>query len=144
VRPPEVKKGANHSAVNDGAKTVKHENENVKHTWKVDELGNKICESSSNLEREHFEAVTPFLIMLNFLKLTFFSVLIGIIFGVIPTWLTKNWRFLSHSAIIETSLMLCFALSSYYVSELADMSGIVTLLSCALIMSHYTWYNLSP
>ena len=93
---------------------------------------------------KHFQGTTPLLIVLNFIELTFFSVLIGVVFGVIPSLLTKHWRFLSHSAIIETSLLLCFAMCSYYVSELFDMSGIVTLLCCALVMSHYTWYNLSP
>lgn len=91
-----------------------------------------------------FSASTPLFILLSFIYLSFMSSLIGVIFGLIPTLMLKHWRFIAHSAITETALMLCCSLCAYYVSELTEMSGIVTLLACSLVMSHYTWYNLSP
>jgi NhaP-type Na+/H+ or K+/H+ antiporter len=33
---------------------------------------------------------------------------------------------------------------SYYVSEILSQSGITSLVSCAIIEAHYTWFNLSP
>lgn len=33
---------------------------------------------------------------------------------------------------------------SYFLSELLDLSGIVSLLTTALIFAHYAWHNLSP
>lgn len=56
----------------------------------------------------------------------------------------KYLRFLCHSAITETILLLIIAMITYYVSESFDFSGIISLLSCGIAMAHYTWYNLSP
>lgn len=33
---------------------------------------------------------------------------------------------------------------SYIVASLLGMSGIITILSCGISLSHYGWYNLSP
>jgi NhaP-type Na+/H+ or K+/H+ antiporter len=30
------------------------------------------------------------------------------------------------------------------ISDLFELSGIITLLTSGIIMSHYAWYNLSP
>jgi NhaP-type Na+/H+ or K+/H+ antiporter len=45
--------------------------------------------------------------------------------------------------------MFALGLSGYFVSEIIHiggnpMSGVMTLLTAAIINSHYTWYNLSP
>ena len=41
-------------------------------------------------------------------------------------------------------MLLAFAMLTYYISEIMGQSGITSLVSCALIMAHYTWFNLSP
>jgi len=51
--------------------------------------------------------------------------------------------------VIETFLIFAFSLASYFVSnsiEIAglEMSGIISLLTCGIVQSHYTYYNLSP
>jgi NhaP-type Na+/H+ or K+/H+ antiporter len=71
-------------------------------------------------------------------------VLIGWVVGFALTYAMKRCRFLSHSAIPETFLIICVAWLTYYSSELLGQSGITSLVSCALVMAHYTWYNLSP
>ena len=40
--------------------------------------------------------------------------------------------------------MIGFALSSYFLSELFQQSGIISLLFASITMSHYAWHNLSP
>lgn len=72
------------------------------------------------------------------------SIAIGLFFGILCTLMTKNFRFIAHSAIHESALFLCCAMMSYFASEAVHMSAIVSLLATSLIMSHYAWYNLSP
>jgi len=87
---------------------------------------------------------TPIKIAGDFIWLSFRSILIGLGFGLLPTLMTKHFRFLSHSSIFEASILISFAMMSYFLSDLWKLSGIVSLLVCTLVMSHYGWYNLSP
>ena len=91
-----------------------------------------------------FTAITPFHIVGGFLKLSFLSVFVGFVIGIISSVVFANYRNLTHSSIIECSLVFCFGYLSYSVSELIHCSGIIALLTCGVIMAHYTWYNLSP
>ena len=86
----------------------------------------------------------PFNILGDFVKLSAMSVLIGLVFGFSMSYITKRARFISHSAIGESFIMICFGLMSYELSEVLESSGIVSLLTTAIIMAHYTWHNLSP
>jgi solute carrier family 9 (sodium/hydrogen exchanger), member 6/7 len=79
-----------------------------------------------------------------FLKLCFNSILVGTLSGVIPTWLLKKCRFISHSAIGESTLLLIFAMIGYFLSEVFHLSGIVSILCTSLVYSHYAFFNLSP
>lgn len=72
------------------------------------------------------------------------SILVGSICGVIPTLLLKHCRFISHSAIGESTLLLIFAMIGYFVSEILEISGIVSILCTSLVYSHYAFFNLSP
>lgn len=83
-------------------------------------------------------------LMLNFFKLCSISVLIGLVFGFMAALLTKTCRFISHSAIHESSLFICAAMLAYFISEAFEMSAIVSLLATSIILSHYAFYNLSP
>jgi NhaP-type Na+/H+ or K+/H+ antiporter len=56
----------------------------------------------------------------NFFSICFLSVLIGIGFGLLVTLVFKYCRFISNSAITETSLIIVFGFTSYYVSEVAE------------------------
>jgi NhaP-type Na+/H+ or K+/H+ antiporter len=71
-------------------------------------------------------------------------VLIGIFCGVLATLMTKQFRFLTHSAVVESALLLAWGFLAYLVSELLEMSAICSLLVISIIFGHYTWYNLSP
>lgn len=64
--------------------------------------------------------------------------------GFFVTYLLKRFRSVTHSAIHETFLLICFAMLTYYLSEIAEQSGIASLVTCALVEAHYAWYNLSP
>ena len=72
------------------------------------------------------------------------SVLIGTLFGLVCTLITKQFRFVTHSPVAESSLFLSFAAMSYFLSEEFGYSSIVSLIVTSLMLSHYAWYNLSP
>ena len=41
-------------------------------------------------------------------------------------------------------MLFSFAYVSYVLAELWHISGIITLLTCSIVMANYAWYNLSP
>ena len=103
----------------------------------------------NTLQGKEFTAAMPFVILAQFVSLAVISVAFGIIFGFATALLFKHFRFLTISCVIETFVMLAMGFTAYYVAEAIiflglDMSGIIALLTCSIIQSHYTWYNLSP
>lgn len=68
---------------------------------------------------------------------------VGILSGIFSAFFTKNFRVFMGSPIIETALLLFMGYMSYLVAELFGLSGILTLLTCAVFMATYTWYNFS-
>jgi NhaP-type Na+/H+ or K+/H+ antiporter len=88
--------------------------------------------------------MTPLIIAGNFIKLALASLAFGLVGGVFSSLLFKYCRFLCHSPITETLLLLIIAFVTYFLSEAQEFSGIITLLTCGITMAHYTWYNLSP
>ena len=63
---------------------------------------------------------------------------------MICTLMTKHFRFISQSAVFESTLLMATALCGYMLSEMLHLSAICSLLVSSIIYSHYTWYNLSP
>lgn len=93
---------------------------------------------------EDFSLTVALNILWSFITLCILSVLIGVCSGFILTFLLKKFRVISHSAIHETFLLITWAFITFYISELLGQSEITSLVSCAIIYAHYTWYNLSP
>ena len=91
-----------------------------------------------------FTATTPFSILWGFILLSVCSLLIGMIFGLFSSFLMKTCRFLTVNPVIECNLIFVFGYLSYCVTELFHFSGIIALLVAGIMMSKYTWYNLSP
>eukprot|EP00347_Sterkiella_histriomuscorum_P013016 403366336 len=91
-----------------------------------------------------FTAWTPLKIMGSFLKLGFFSLLIGIFVALLSAKITKECRFLTIKPVIECNFVFCMGYLAYSISERASMSGIITLLACGVLLAKYCWYNLSP
>ena len=83
-------------------------------------------------------------VILEFLKLFFLSAFIGIVIGAISALLYKHMRFLTLNTLMETIILFSVAYISYVLGELFHLSGLIALLSCGIMMGHYTWYNLSP
>jgi NhaP-type Na+/H+ or K+/H+ antiporter len=79
----------------------------------------------------------------NFCKNLFVSVILGAVFGFVSSWVMKKCKALAHEPVFETSVILFIAYVSYIVGEIVHLSGVITILACAITMAHYTWYNCS-
>ena len=87
---------------------------------------------------------TPLEVIGKFFEISFGSVALGLLAGGLCTLMSKFFRFISHSAVAESALLLAWAVLAYLVSEMLEMSAICSLLVTSLVYGHYTWYNLSP
>ncbi|MQL74133.1 hypothetical protein Taro_006488 [Colocasia esculenta] len=79
----------------------------------------------------------------NFLYLFLTSTLLGLIVGLVSAYIIKTLYFGRHSTDREVSLMMLMAYLSYMLAELLDLSGILTVFFCGIVMSHYTWHNVT-
>ena len=52
-------------------------------------------------------------------------------------------RFLSHNPVAEVTLLYMFGILSYVIAEIAEMSGVITVLVCGICLAHFNFYNLS-
>lgn len=78
------------------------------------------------------------MIIAQFLSLAIVSVTIGLFYGIITSLMFKYFRFLTHSAVTETFIMIAIGFISYFTAEVTiildlQMSGIISLLTCSII-----------
>jgi NhaP-type Na+/H+ or K+/H+ antiporter len=71
------------------------------------------------------------------------SLLLGTLFGFISCILTKNLTALKNDPSKEVALQFYIAWSGYIVAEMVGISGVMTILICAILTGHYAWYNLT-
>ena len=68
----------------------------------------------------------------------------GIITAGLSALMLKKVRALTKTPVVESCMIFCIAYVGYVLAELWHLSGIITLLTCSVMMANYTWYNLSP
>nr|XP_019711217.1 sodium/hydrogen exchanger 2 isoform X2 [Elaeis guineensis] len=96
-----------------------------------------------NFDPGHADAVTVLKFVANFFYLFFTSTLLGAFAGLFSAYLIKKLYFGRHSTDREVALMILMAYLSYMLAELLDLSGILTVFFCGIVMSHYTWHNVT-
>ncbi|XVE90138.1 hypothetical protein DITRI_Ditri20bG0054000 [Diplodiscus trichospermus] len=79
----------------------------------------------------------------SFLYLFLASTLLGVVIGLASAYIIKKLYFGRHSTDREFALMLLMAYLSYIMAELFYLSGILTVFFCGIVMSHYTWHNVT-
>lgn len=79
----------------------------------------------------------------DFFILTISSLALGIAVGLISAFVLKHVKSLHHHPVLEIFLIMLFGYSSYLIAEIASLSGIMCLFFCGVIMSHYTYHNIS-
>ncbi|KAH9730215.1 Sodium/hydrogen exchanger [Citrus sinensis] len=90
--------------------------------------------------------VTPDTVMQftgSFLYLFSLSTLLGIAVGLMSAYIIRELYFGRHSTDREVALMILMAYLSYVMADLFQLSGILTVFFCGIVMSHYTWHNIT-
>lgn len=82
-------------------------------------------------------------LLLAFIQSLVMSVLIGIGTAILMIVLLFRLRAISKSPVAETIYILLFSYLTYLISEACDYSGVISLLTCGIMQSHYIIYNLS-
>ncbi|KAJ0987010.1 hypothetical protein J5N97_005366 [Dioscorea zingiberensis] len=63
--------------------------------------------------------------------------------GLVTAYCLKALYFGKHSADREIALMVLVAYLSYILAELLQLSGIITVFFCGIVMSHYAMHNVT-
>ncbi|KAG4397516.1 hypothetical protein GLYMA_10G158700v4 [Glycine max] len=79
----------------------------------------------------------------NFLYLFIASTMLGVLTGLLSAYIIKKLYIGRHSTDREVALMMLMAYLSYMLAELCYLSGILTVFFCGIVMSHYTWHNVT-
>lgn len=78
----------------------------------------------------------------TFCEMFFASAGIGVVFALISALLLKHIDLRKHPSL-EFAMMLVFTYMPYVLAEGIHLSGIMAILFCGIVMSHYTHFNLS-
>ncbi|CAD7085693.1 unnamed protein product [Hermetia illucens] len=78
----------------------------------------------------------------TFCAMFFASAGIGVVFALISALLLKFVDLRKHPSL-EFAMMLIFTYAPYVLAEGIHLSGIMAILFCGIVMSHYTHFNLS-
>jgi len=70
------------------------------------------------------------------------SVFIGVVTGLICSYIFRHTRIRDYPKY-EISLLFLFAYGAYALAEAIELSGIMALFFCGIILAHYNSYNLS-
>ncbi|CAN0855954.1 Sodium/hydrogen exchanger 2 [Linum grandiflorum] len=79
----------------------------------------------------------------SFLYLLLSSTVLGVAVGLLSAYTIKTLCFGRHSTDREVSIMILMAYLSYMLAELFSLSAILTVFFCGIVMSHYTWHNVT-
>ncbi|PRQ42107.1 putative cation/H+ exchanger, cation/H+ exchanger, CPA1 family [Rosa chinensis] len=96
-----------------------------------------------SLDVRNVSGLTALKLLGTFLYLFFTSTLLGIAAGLMSAFIIKTLYFGRHSTDREVALMMLMAYLSYMLAELLSLSGILTVFFCGIVMSHYTWHNVT-
>jgi len=88
-----------------------------------------------------FTAAVPFLGLLRFTYVSFGGAIMGLLFALGGSFLTK---FTGHGEthLLETLILLITGYASYLVSEVFLMSGIIAILFCGILLQRYAESNI--
>ncbi|GAA0158668.1 secondary carrier transporter [Lithospermum erythrorhizon] len=96
-----------------------------------------------NFDLSHIDTSTALQLIGNFLYLFVSSTILGFVAGLLSAYIIKKLYFGRHSTDREVAIMMLMAYLSYMLAELFDLSAILTVFFCGIVMSHYTWHNVT-
>ena len=88
-------------------------------------------------------STTYITMVLEFSYICTASIIVGILSGVIGTLILKHFRSLHEWPSRETALLLYVSWMGYIVSELLEISGVISILVCSIVTGNYSYDNMS-
>ncbi|GLT59654.1 hypothetical protein SLA2020_324620 [Shorea laevis] len=96
-----------------------------------------------SFDLSHINSGVAFQLVGNFMYLFISSTVLGVLAGLLSAYIIKKLYFGRHSTDREVALMMLMAYLSYMLAELFYLSAILTVFFCGIVMSHYTWHNVT-
>ncbi|KAH6808779.1 sodium hydrogen exchanger 2 [Perilla frutescens var. frutescens] len=96
-----------------------------------------------NFDLPHITTAVALELVGNFIYLFISSTVLGVVTGLLSAYVIKKLYFGRHSTDREVAIMMLMAYLSYMLAELTNLSGILTVFFCGIVMSHYTWHNVT-
>lgn len=81
-------------------------------------------------------------LMLYFFVTSVGSIFVGLVFGLICSYLCKHTQMRKYPEY-EIAMIFLFAYGSFSFAESVELSGIMSLFVCSVVLSHYNSFNLS-
>lgn len=79
----------------------------------------------------------------KFFEIGILSLMIGTTCAIVCTLLLKHAHFIKETPVFEISIIFFFGYLSYVICQNLDLSGILSLLICGIVLAHYAFYNIS-
>lgn len=98
-----------------------------------------ICNPSSDCS---YSATNVVMAIVDFFGIFGASFLVGALMGCITALLTKFTHIRQHP-LLESTLFVLMSYSTFLLSEVFELTGIVAVLFCGITQAHYTYNNLS-
>ncbi|KAI3812520.1 hypothetical protein L1987_17230 [Smallanthus sonchifolius] len=102
-----------------------------------------IFNAVQNFDLSRITTSEAFNLIGNFFYLFVTSTFLGVGAGLLSAYVIKRLYFGRHSTDREVAIMILMAYLSYMLAELFYLSGILTVFFCGIVMSHYTWHNVT-
>jgi NhaP-type Na+/H+ or K+/H+ antiporter len=80
---------------------------------------------------------------INFAFLSLISIVIGVMFGLLASFVLKRFPVNNANPAREILFLILSAYLSYVISEVMEFSGIMTLFCCGMTMGYIAFYNMS-
>lgn len=96
-----------------------------------------------SFDLSHIDSTIALKFVGNFFYLFITSTLLGVLAGLLSAYIIRKLYFGRHSTDREVALMILMAYLSYMLAELFALSAILTVFFCGIVMSHYTWHNVT-
>ncbi|MCD9641752.1 Sodium/hydrogen exchanger 2 [Datura stramonium] len=96
-----------------------------------------------NFDLSHINPTIALQLVGNFIYLFISSTFLGCLAGLLSAFIIKKLYLGRHSTDREVAIMMLMAYLSYMAAELFSLSAILTVFFCGIVMSHYTWHNVT-
>jgi sodium/hydrogen exchanger-like protein 6/7 len=99
--------------------------------------------SAMQLSLDTLDSNAAFQYLSEFAFMCVTSILLGFLCGILSALVTRNFKLLNTQPHHEVALLFLLAYLGYILSMMVGASGVLAILTTAIMMAHYSWYNIS-